>query len=144
MSSPKSKARVYKQEFLDKINEHSARYYSEENPNEYNFKRRFLKAKKIPASFVKEDEEGGYTVLAQSLHRRFKPRYHYHVYKTGFGYWICTCVDFTYFMPRPCKHIIRTVLFEHGFNQEHDRKLEARVSLCFSDEFRNLECVIDI
>lgn len=147
--SPTTFSKVYKKEFLEKINEKSALYYPEADPNGYNFKRRFLKAKKIPASFVIEDEEGGYTVFSQNLKRRFnnmhdRTRYHYHVYKTRYGYWICTCTDFAFFNPRPCKHIIRTILYERGFREEHDARFQARIAFCLSDEIRNLEGVFDI
>lgn len=149
MDSPLSHAKLYKTEFLDKINERSARYYPSDDPHSYNFKRRFLKAKKIPASFVIEDEEGGYTVFSQNLHRRFwkygdRTRYHYKVWRTKYHYWICTCTDFAFFAPRPCKHIIRVVLFLGGFNREDNIKFKTIVSFCLSDEFRNLEGVFNI
>lgn len=147
-SSPVTAYRVWKQEFLDKINKHSVRHYPEDDPHDYNFKRRLLNAKKIPPSFIVPDKEGGYTVFSQNIKRRYwkydRTRYHYSVYKTVFGYWICTCTDFSFFTPRPCKHVIAVVLFKHGLKRDDPNSIMARkIKFCLSDELRELEEVIE-
>lgn len=115
--------RVFRKEFIEKINERKANYYSDDNQFEYNFKRRFKSARRIPASFIRKDTEGGYIVLSQDVKRRYwkadRTRFHYNVYKTRYGYWICTCTDFSYHTPRPCKHIIRVILYENGLNKDY-------------------------
>lgn len=138
--------KIFRKEFLEKINERKANYYPpDDNQFEYNFKRRFRSARKIPASFIKKDAEGGYIVLSQDVKRRYwkydRTRFHYNVYKTRFGYWICTCTDFSYHVPKPCKHIIRAILYEKGFNQDFT-KMSRRIETIFEDEDHLLDDLI--
>ena len=139
--------KIYKQEFLDKMNERAVNYYPMEDPYTYNFKRRFQRARKIPPSFIKKDNENGYIVLSEDFkrrnHRDNRTRYHYLVYKTRYGYWICTCQDFAFNIPRPCKHIIRVVLFEGGFDDDNDTGLSARMNMIFEDKDGFLQSLIN-
>jgi hypothetical protein len=139
--------RVFRKEFLEKINKRSANYYPNDDPFAYNFKRRFRSARKIPASFIRRDAEGGYVVLSQSVKRRYwkydRTRFHYNVYKTRFGYWICNCTDFSYHTPKPCKHIIRVILYKNGFTKDYT-KMSKRIQTIFEDEDNFLEDIIKL
>lgn len=144
--SPTTLARKYKNDFIDKINEKSVNYYPGNDQQGYNFKRRFKSARKIPASFIKKDDEGGYIVLSSDFKRRFwkdnRTRYHYLVYKNRFNMYICTCTDFAFQTPRYCKHIIRVILFENGWNNDDDSRLSRRVALVFEDKDKTLQSII--
>lgn len=144
--NPITLGKIYRSEFLAKMNDRATNYYPSEDPYTYNFKRRFQKARKIPASFIKKDNENGYIVLSNDFKRRYwkdnRTRYHYLVYKTRFGYWICTCQDFAFNIPRPCKHIIRVVLFERGFDNDDDSRLSQRVAMIFEDKDGMLQSII--
>ena len=145
--NPVTLGKIYRNEFLAKMNDRGSNYYPSEDPYTYNFKRRFQSARRIPASFIREDGEHGYIVLSTDFKRRFwkdnRTRYHYLVYKTRFGYWICTCQDFAFNIPKPCKHIIRVVLFEGGFSDDNDSRLAARVSMVFEDNDNTLQSIIN-
>ena len=144
--SPEVLAKIYKEQFLDKVNERAVNYYPIEDPYVYNFKRRLKSARKIPASFIKKDNENGYIVLSSDFKRRFnkdnRTRYHYLIYKTRFGYWICTCQDFAFNIPKPCKHIIRCILYKYGFDTDYDN-LSKRMALIFEDRDGVLQSIID-
>ena len=145
--SPITLKKIYRQEFLDKINERAVDYYPSDSPYVYNFKRRFQKARKIPSAFIKKDSENGYIVLSTDFKRRFwkdnRTRYHYLVYKTRFGYWICTCQDYAFNIPKPCKHIMRVILFEQGFDNDDDSGLSSRMSMIFEDKDGFLQSIIN-
>lgn len=145
--NPITLQKIYKTEFLEKMNDRATNYYPSEDPYTYNFKRRFKAALKIPSSFVKEDNENGYIVLSSDFKRRFnkngdRTRYHYLIYKTRFGYWICTCQDYSFNIPRPCKHIIRCVLYKSGWKDDNHDKLSRRMALIFEDKDGMLQSII--
>lgn len=144
--NPVTLSKIYRTEFIDKMNERGVNYYPSEDPYVYNFKRRFKAARKIPASFVKRDDEGGYIVLSTDFKRRFwkedRERFHYLVYKSRFGFWICTCQDFAFNIPKPCKHVIRVVLYEHGFNNDRNTILSRKVAMIFENKDHQLESII--
>lgn len=137
MHNPILLGRIFRKEFIEKINEKDSNYYPENDRFGYNFKRRFKSARKIPSSFVREDAEAGYIVLSQNLKRRYwkydQTRFHYNVYKTKYGHWICTCTDFSYHTPKPCKHIIRVILYKYGFREDND-KMGKRIDDIFENK----------
>lgn len=144
--NPSTLSKIYRTEFIDKMNARAVNYYPTEDPYTYNFKRRFKSARRIPAPFVKKDDENGYIVLSADFKRRYwkdnRTRYHYLVYKTIRGYWICTCSDFAFHIPKPCKHIIRVILYERGFNNDDNTKLSRRMALIFEDKNKELSSII--
>jgi|SRR6476661_9802717 len=101
----------------------------EKDTTKFNLKNRFLSARKMPAFLISKDKEGGYIVKSANKNRRMKSII-YHVYKTRFGTWICTCQDFLY-LQKICKHIIRIILLlnrtpedERDDNSRFDKLLD--------------------
>jgi SWIM zinc finger len=148
--SPAIFRRKFKEEFLDKMNDKSVLESPKANPFEYNFKKRLQSARHIPKIFVKEDDEGGYTVFSSELKKRYwkhdRTRYHYHIFRTTYGQWLCTCQDFAFHNPKPCKHILRVILYKNGLDYiiKKDNDLRSSLDFCLSDELRNVEGVFDV
>jgi len=145
--NPYTLAKIYKEQFVDKINDRAVNYFPSEDPYAYNFKRRFKAARRIPSSFVKEDEENGYIVLSSDFKRRYwkadRTRFHYLVYRTRFGFWICTCQDYAFNIPKPCKHIIRCVLYKHGWTDDMGSGLSGRLAVIFEDKDGTLQSIVN-
>lgn len=83
---------------------------------EYSFRSRWRRGRRIPSSFIKKDDEGGFTIKSQVRGSRQL----YHIWKTVFGKWMCTCHDFS-FHHRPCKHCIKVALYINGSPDEQSR-----------------------
>lgn len=110
----------------------------EEKDSAYNFKRRYLKARKIPSLCVTEDRTGGFLVLSKKRRSRFSNEVDkYGVYKTKDGVWICTCMDFSHFL-KPCKHIIKVILYLNGIPEEKN-KLDDLIRRAIYSEKRMVE-----
>lgn len=109
-----------------------------DDETEYNFKKRFLKARKIPTSFIKEDDYGGYIVLSRKRKHFFSLEVQkYHVYKTKDDVWICTCMDFSNFL-KPCKHILKVVLYKNRIPEEK-QKLDELIHRAINSPKRMVE-----
>jgi hypothetical protein len=126
-----------------------ADFYLSLDERKTELKRRFISARKIPYSFIRAaDEENGGGWNVRTSDWKNGPLY-YHVYKTVYNVWLCSCDDFLYSDLQVCKHIIATILMiRRGANEEGRRArlddvikkiLSSETHMYFYNRLNNIE-----